>query len=114
MYPLDRPTLHPPINPTLRQTTRWLSALVLLPVLLVSAAGRAGGQTSRNATLLSSMNIYSQYTGVWGYVHPDGREYAALGTRTGTSIVRLTVPTAPADFDGVLAVLRDSYGLALE
>ena len=24
------------------------------------------------------------------------------------------VPTAPADFDGVLAVLRDSYGLALE
>ena len=30
------------------------------------------------------------YNGSWGYVGPDGREYAILGTATGTQIVEIT------------------------
>jgi len=30
------------------------------------------------------------YSGSWGYVAPDGREYAILGTATGTAIIEIT------------------------
>ncbi|GEM_PF-1388042 len=30
------------------------------------------------------------YSGSWGYVGPDGREYAILGTATGTAIIEIT------------------------
>jgi hypothetical protein len=30
------------------------------------------------------------YSGSWGYVGPDGREYAILGTATGTAIIEIS------------------------
>ncbi|HYQ88846.1 MAG TPA: choice-of-anchor B family protein, partial [Candidatus Binatia bacterium] len=47
--------------------------------------------------LLAHMNLYSQYIGSWSYVHPDGREYVAVTTSAGTSIVRLTDPSNPVE-----------------
>jgi len=39
----------------------------------------------------------SHTTNSWPYIHPDGREYVAVGTRLGTSIVRLTDPSNPVE-----------------
>jgi choice-of-anchor B domain-containing protein len=37
------------------------------------------------------------YAGCWGYVAPDGREYAILGTATGCSIVDITNAASPVE-----------------
>jgi choice-of-anchor B domain-containing protein len=87
-----------------------LGARIALLAMFLAGAPPAGAQNSRNATLLSNVNAYSGYSGVWGYVHPDGREYAVLGTRTGTSILSLATPTAPVEvafIPGVSAGTRD-------
>ncbi len=67
--------------------------LVSLSVLLPTA----NAQTSRNITLLSHLNLYSHNANSWPYIHTDGREYVAMGTSTGTSIVRLTDPSNPVE-----------------
>ncbi|MFQ6115368.1 MAG: choice-of-anchor B family protein, partial [bacterium] len=41
-------------------------------------------------SLLENVNLYSSYNDCWGYSAPDGREYAIIGTSTGTSIVDVT------------------------
>jgi choice-of-anchor B domain-containing protein len=43
-------------------------------------------------TLLSQKNDYSNvgYNDCWGYTAPDGREYALLGVRNGTSVIDIT------------------------
>ena len=61
-------------------------------------------------TLLSHWNLYSYYSNHWRYVHPDGREYAAVGTRFGLSVVRLTDPTNPVEvgfFPSIGCTTRD-------
>src|SRR5690349_25008677 len=50
---------------------------------------------SRNVTLMGHLDNYAAYSACCRYVHSDGREYAILGTDTGTSIVNITDPTAP-------------------
>jgi len=53
-----------------------------------------------------NMEFYSEVTyqgnagnDVWGYVAPDGREYALMGTVDGMSIVDITEPTNPIEID---------------
>lgn len=63
--------------------------MVLIPLLAFS-------QGSMNVQLLGRFNQHSAagYNDCWGYTAPDGREYALLGVRNGTSIVDITdVPT---------------------
>jgi choice-of-anchor B domain-containing protein len=75
--------------------------LVLL--LALAGAAPAGAQVvpSRNVELLAHRHDYStgvgdqRYSACWGYVHPDGREYAILGTWEGTALYNITVPSAP-------------------
>ena len=89
---------------------RCTTAFVLFVGLLLGQAGLTNAQTSRNATLLANVDAYSGYSGVWGYVHPDGREYAAIGTKTGTSILSLATPSAPVEvafIPGASAGTRD-------
>jgi choice-of-anchor B domain-containing protein len=44
-----------------------------------------------NTYLLRNLDQYgSSYSGCWGYVAPNGREYAILGCNTGTSYVDIT------------------------
>ncbi|MBK7380049.1 MAG: hypothetical protein IPJ03_13740 [Ignavibacteriales bacterium] len=47
-----------------------------------------------NVELLSHFNPYpsSGYNDIWGYVDPNGNEYALLGVGTGTSIINVTDP----------------------
>jgi choice-of-anchor B domain-containing protein len=52
-----------------------------------------------NITLLSNLNEYPSagYSNIWGYVAPDGTEYALLGVGTGTSIISLADPANPVE-----------------
>jgi len=47
-------------------------------------------QGSANVTLLDQLDNYSSYASCWGYIAPDGREYALIGAFNGTSIVDIT------------------------
>ncbi len=50
-------------------------------------------QFSQNMEFLGNKNDYAAtgtYSACWGYVAPDGREYALLGCQTGTSIIDIT------------------------
>ena len=68
-------------------------ALLLAAVLLTfPAPAPVHAQESRNVTLLAHLNNHAGYSACWSYVHPDGREYAILGTTDGTSIVNVTDP----------------------
>ena len=71
---------------------------------------------SRNVTLLSHLDSYNSYSAGCGYVHADGREYACIGTDTGTADVApsslviaalniAAVSTQP--FAGVVAIFND-------
>lgn len=50
-----------------------------------------------NVTFLSNLDQYGGYSNIWGYVDPNGVEYALLGTTTGTSIISLADPTNPVE-----------------
>jgi len=68
------------------------------------------GQT--NIELIGSLNQYPGvgYNDIWGYVDGQGIEYALLGTRGGTSIIRLDDPANPQEvafIPGPQSVWRD-------
>ncbi|MCZ6776302.1 MAG: choice-of-anchor B family protein, partial [Ignavibacteria bacterium] len=52
-----------------------------------------------NVTLVANVNDYPTigYNDCWGYAAPDGREYALLGVRNGTSIIDITDPSNSAE-----------------
>jgi choice-of-anchor B domain-containing protein len=52
-----------------------------------------------NVQLLSQLNQYPSagYSNIWGYVAPNGTEYALLGVGTGTSIISLADPNNPVE-----------------
>lgn len=50
-----------------------------------------------NCQLLSNLDQHAPYSGMWGYVAPNGKEYALLGTTTGISIVDCTNGSAPVE-----------------
>ncbi len=79
----------------------------LAVVLAVSSLAPAQGD---NVVLLGQLGGYAFYNDVWGYAHPDGREYAVVGTNTGTTIINTTNPAAPfevAFVNGPNSIWRD-------
>lgn len=50
-----------------------------------------------NCTLLGTLNQHTPYNDVWGYVAPNGKEYALLGATTGLSVVDCSIPSAPVE-----------------
>jgi choice-of-anchor B domain-containing protein len=61
---------------------------------------------NQNMTLLANRNQHpptggSQYSAVWGYRAPNGREYAILGCATGTAFVDITDTTNIVECDFV-------------
>lgn len=78
----------------------------LILLLLSTVASSALAQIpTRNMQVLAHVDEYpasstgapstSAYTACWGYLHPDGREYAVIGTFGGTAIYNVTNPQAP-------------------
>jgi len=89
-------------------------AVVALSVLATIMAGpMAAGQSSPpnlNAVKLAQVDGYAGYNDIWGYVAPDGREYACVGLTNGVSIVNCTDPLAPFEvgsFPGTFCTWRD-------
>lgn len=70
--------------------------ITLVVVVLMTALVSDGfsQQGSSNVPLLGTFNGYPAvgYNDCWGYIAPDGREYALLGVRSGTSIIDITDP----------------------
>ena len=50
-----------------------------------------------NCALLGHLDQHGSYNDIWGYVAPNGDEYALLGVSNGTAIIDVSVPTAPVE-----------------
>lgn len=50
-----------------------------------------------NSTLVGHLGYNAELTDVWGYVAPNGTEYALVGVQTGVSIVSLADPSMPME-----------------
>lgn len=72
-----------------------LSLLILLSILSITDRSTFAQLGHNNMTLLANKNDYppvgnSLYSAVWGYIAPNGREYAILGCATGTAFYDIT------------------------
>lgn len=91
--------------------------MAIAVLALATAAGAAGVTMSDDvvpAVALNPvmmMNKYptAGYSAIWGYTAPNGREYALLGVRTGTSIVDITdaEPKEVAFIPGPTSIWRE-------
>lgn len=70
---------------------RHRSALVFASLAATAAAQGV------NCTLLGTHNLHAPYANVWGYVAPNGKEYALLGATTGTVVVDVSNPANPIE-----------------
>ncbi len=66
--------------------TSITAALLCLPSL---------AQGSQDVTLLSQVKTGSRYSGCWGYIAPDGREFAIVGENSATLIYETSDPRNP-------------------
>jgi choice-of-anchor B domain-containing protein len=70
----------------------WMALVIAAP---------AAAQVSQNVSLLAQQNLYGpggqSYASCYGWTSPGGAEFAILGVSTGTSIVDVTIPTAPVE-----------------
>jgi len=70
-------------------------------ILVLAIAAPAAAQVSQNVALLAQQNLYgpggADYASCYGWTSPGGAEFAILGVSTGTSIVDVTIPTAPVE-----------------
>lgn len=83
-------------------------AVLALPACDEAGSGASGGapaaapwypELAENTRLVSRFNRYAAdgYSNCWGYTAPDGREYALLGARSGTSVVDLSDAANPRE-----------------
>lgn len=72
-----------------------LSFLFLISAMIIPQSNNADTTIS----LVKNFNPYPtyKYNDIWAYVDPQGREYAILGTRRGTSFIDITNPTLPVE-----------------
>lgn len=67
--------------------------LTLLAICLVAL----NTQAQLNVTYISDLGYTENLNDIWGYVAPDGTEYALVGAQNGTSIVSLANPAVPEE-----------------
>lgn len=79
---------------------RLLLSLLFIPFLCTGVSA----QTAFNTTLRDNLTFSAELNDVWGYVAPDGTEYALVGRVDGVSIVSL------ADPDNIVEVASLSGG----
>lgn len=88
---------------------------LLFTLLLTAGATSLFAQQAFNTTLRDNITFPSDLNDVWGYVAPDGTEYALVGRNDGLSIVSLADPDdieEVAFIPGDQAIWRDikTYG----
>lgn len=66
-----------------------LKQLLVFPIFLLLSTTSWG---QLNMSLLSQVEYNTDLNDVWGYVAPDGSEYALVGARNGVSIVNVSDP----------------------
>ena len=64
---------------------------------------------NHNLTLLGRLHLYHNYANIWGYTDSRGREYALMGTESGTTIIDVTVANAPVQVDFVPGPVAPPY-----
>lgn len=82
----------------------------VLAAVLIWSAGASAQAPDLNLELVSKVNYPQGCNDIWGYVAPDGTEYAILGTRTGTAVLNLADPANPVEvafIPGSSSVWRD-------
>ncbi|MEO8209904.1 MAG: choice-of-anchor B family protein, partial [bacterium] len=67
-----------------------MKIIFLSVIFFLTASCNFAQLPNHNTYLLSQLDNYASYSGLWGYVAPDNREYALLGCFNGTSIVDIT------------------------
>lgn len=67
----------------------WFLLSTVCCSLLLSA------QSTKNVQQLGRLTYQEELSDIWGYVAPDGKEYALVGVYNGFSIVDVTDPTQP-------------------
>jgi choice-of-anchor B domain-containing protein len=84
---------------------KYILLILLIPLIAFSQ--------NYNTHLISNQNSYAfaGYTDTWGYVAPDGREYALLGVNGGVSIVDVSDTTNVTEVDYVPWVLFSWYDM---
>jgi len=70
--------------------------LTLLSLLFVSYLPLLA-QSNSNISLLSRIEYDVELSDVWGFTDENGREYALVGLENGTSILDLSIPSAPIE-----------------
>ena len=79
---------------------------------LLSCLAQAQGV---NCALLGTLDPQANYNDIWGYVAPNGDEYALVGCQDGTSVIDVSDPANPVErafLPGPVSVWRDirTYG----
>lgn len=82
-------------------TKRFNIQALMILLLMICGSGYLFAQGSPNVPLLVNVNPHPSagYNEVWGYTAPDGREYALLGVRNGTSIIDITDTDNPSEIN---------------
>ncbi|MCR9245070.1 MAG: choice-of-anchor B family protein [bacterium] len=76
----------------MRTPSRFLAATALAAALPATLLAQGV-----NCQLLGTLDNRGPYNDIWGYVAPNGDEYALLGTRTGTSVIDVSNPSNPVE-----------------
>ena len=73
-----------------------LALLLAALTLAVPFAASAVTPATRNLQFMANKDDYAAagYSACWAYIHEDGREYAVIGTGSGTAIYNVTNPAA--------------------
>jgi len=70
---------------------KLLNLIFSAAVIILVSSDYSLCQLINNMYLLSNVNTHTTpYSAVWGYIAPDGREYAIMGTYDGTQFVDIT------------------------
>ncbi|MEM9316408.1 MAG: hypothetical protein AAGA95_17455, partial [Pseudomonadota bacterium] len=110
--PLVRSPARPPTMLAIHQSATALKCALGSSLIVALAAATLTAQqgASRNATLLSRFDPTNSYNDIWGYVAPNGKEYALLAASNGTYVVDCSNPRAPVQrgfISGPSACCRD-------
>lgn len=89
--------------------------LAAAAVAVVLPVPQSAAEIASHVTYHSKLDQHGEYSDIWGYTAPDGREYALLGTQTGLSVINVTNRISPYEtkyFSDVFSIWRDikTYG----